>query len=110
MKPKVCLCTFYLTYHKDVPENMSFRRAYSVGCQGTSSHSLLASSLCILHALGVALLRPFLLLGCIFCYSKTEVCKTTSDESLLEELSQLSHIFDKKLPFARAAACSLQNQ
>src|SRR2546430_13759601 len=39
MKPKVCLCTFYLAYHKDVPENMSFRQAHSVGCQGTSSHT-----------------------------------------------------------------------
>src|SRR5947208_703214 len=40
MKPKVCLCTFYLAYHKDVPENMSFRQAHPVGCQGTSSHSV----------------------------------------------------------------------
>src|SRR5947199_541188 len=40
MKPKDCLCTFYLAYHKDVPENVSFRQAHSVGCQGTSSHTL----------------------------------------------------------------------
>src|SRR5436305_12685232 len=57
MKPKVCLCTFYLAYHKDVPENMSFRQAYSVGCQGTSSHIMYAM-LCtrpdVAHALGVA--------------------------------------------------------